>query len=67
MAMRSEVVHLGAVRGVVVDDNQHAQTKPRDRLEVRQPEQRTPVAQRRQQGFPVGAEAHGQTSFGLSR
>ena len=36
VAVRPEVVHLGAVGGIVVDHDQHAQAQPRDGLEVRQ-------------------------------
>src|SRR5712691_3780447 len=47
MSMRSEMVHLGAVGGVVVDDDQHPQSEPRHGLEVSESEHGTPVAEGR--------------------
>ena len=44
VALRSEVVHFGAIRGVVVDHDQHPQAESRHRLQVGQPNQCTPVA-----------------------
>ena len=46
MTMWSEVVDLGSIRGVVVDDDEHSQAEPRDRLEVRQADQCAAVAER---------------------
>ena len=52
MAVRPEVVDLGAVRRVVVDHDQHPQPEARHRLELRQRHHRAAVAERRH-GQPV--------------
>ena len=46
LAHRAEVVDLGAVRGVVVDDDEHRQAEAPERLELGQRHQRAAVAER---------------------